>query len=54
MAAGQQGWQSCLSLTDKEPLSMDCVDLDSEAVGGDQEEQKGVFFSLKIFYVDHF
>ena len=54
LAAGQQGWQSCLSLTDKEPLSKDCVGLDSEAVGGDQEEQKGVFFSLKIFYVDHF
>ena len=54
LAAEQQGWQSCLSLNEKEPLSMDCVGLDSEAVGGDQEGQKGVFFLLKIFYVDHF
>ena len=44
----------CLPLTEKEPLSMDCVGLDSEAVGGDQEEQKAVFFLLKIFHVDHF
>ena len=49
MAAEQQGWQSCLSLTEKEPLSMDCVGLDSEAVGGDQEGQKGVFFFIKDF-----
>ena len=28
---------------------MDCVGLDSEAVGGDQEGQKGVFFFIKDF-----